>query len=402
MSIKIPCASNPLLDELDAEKLALAALLVGVSAGGMGAITAQAGAMKAKLDAMIPSVPEVPNFKNELNGLKGKKGVALAVAVAAIQSKWGDALPDVDIAGLAGSIAGGGGIADLAGAAGLPTDAAGLASAAGLGGGAALAVGAAVALAGGADVTDLASAAGLPTDAAGLAGAAGFDFCKDVPNIDATSIVNGKISGVKDKGAAITTAVAIPEKVKNLVPTVVSNETLPSSGTSAMPRKEIFSKFTEFKDNTLKPIEDAQKKDKIEAAKSASKMRKSPEIKSAFNKASAESLDITTFFNSGNATASDKKAIEKYFVEQNKASKANAVAKKFSKINTLSTKLDFNPDDLSSGDNGKVEWKEYVVKGGKLVTVKQKSESEVQGYIQGFASNKSVIAELNKYKGAIV
>lgn len=180
----INCSSNALLDTLNAKKEALNAKVAELQSAGAGAMAdlkAKSDEMKAALLAAVPEVAEIPNFKKELEELRGKTGAALVKAKADFKERWGDALPDVDIDGLMDKVT---------------------------------------------------AAASLVTGAAAnLAGAvaSNFDFCKDVPNIDAPKVsADGVVEEVKVKAAEPIVAADIPKKVEVVVPTVVAKEKLPS------------------------------------------------------------------------------------------------------------------------------------------------------------------------------
>ena len=166
----INCSSNSKLDALNAKKAELNAKigeLQSAGAGAMADVKAKADSMKAALLAAVPEPPVLPNFKKELEALKGKTGAALVKAKAAFKARWGDALPDIDIDGL--------------------------------------------------------------MDKVSAAASANFDFCKDVPNIDAPKVsAEGKVEEVKVKAAEPIVAADIPKKVEVVVPTVVAKEKLPS------------------------------------------------------------------------------------------------------------------------------------------------------------------------------
>jgi len=167
----INCSSNALLDTLNAKKDLLnskVAELQSAGAAAMADIQGKADAMKDSLLAAIPVPPAIPNFKKELDALKGKVGKELADAKAAFKERWGDALPDIDIDGMI------------------------------------------------ANATSL-----IPSP--------NFDFCKDVPNVEAPKVsADGKVEAVKVKAEEPIVAADIPKKVEVVVPTVVEKEKAPS------------------------------------------------------------------------------------------------------------------------------------------------------------------------------
>jgi|TARA_R110000744_G_scaffold118409_1_gene221153 hypothetical protein len=167
----INCSSNALLDTLNAKKNLLnskVAELQSAGAAAMEDLKAKADAMKDSLLAAIPVPPAIPNFKKELDALKDKVGAELAEAKAAFKERWGDALPDIDIDGMI------------------------------------------------ANATSL-----IPSP--------NFDFCKDVPNVEAPKVsADGKVEAVKVKAEEPIVAADIPKKVEVVVPTVVEKEKAPS------------------------------------------------------------------------------------------------------------------------------------------------------------------------------
>lgn len=188
--MSINCSNNPKLEALNAKKKELAdqaANLESQGAAAMADLTTKANAAKDSLLDMIPEIPAVPNFQAEIQALAGKVGQALIDAKAAFKKRWGDALPDVDIDDLMNKVS-----APVA------------------------AVGSVISGVVGA-VGDVVS---------GVAGAVEdkFDLCKDVPNVDAPEVVDGKVTKVKDKGPAPTTATEIPKVVEVVEPTVVEKE----------------------------------------------------------------------------------------------------------------------------------------------------------------------------------
>ncbi len=206
----INCSSNSKLDTLNAKKAELNAqvdAMQNAAQGQMGAamqaLNEKANAMKDALLDAVPEPPVLPNFKKELEELKGKVGADLARAKAAFKERWGDALPDVDVDGLMDKVSSAVSLVqnfeeDL-------TD----------------------------FVTGVASnvAGAVASGVSNLAGAAEekFDFCKDVPNIEAPEVSpEGKVEKVKVKAAEPTVAADIPKKVEEVVPTVVAKEKLPS------------------------------------------------------------------------------------------------------------------------------------------------------------------------------
>lgn len=202
----INCSSNSKLDTLNAKKAELNAqveAMQNAAKGEMGAameaLNTKANAMKDALLDAVPEPPVLPNFKKELEELRDKVGEDLSRAKAAFKERWGDALPDVDIDGLMSKVSG------------------------------------AVSLVQNfeEDLTDFVS--GAVSNIAGAAGDAlsgvadAFDFCKDVPNIEAPEVSpEGKVEKIKVKAAEPIVAADIPKKVEEVEPTVVAKEKLPS------------------------------------------------------------------------------------------------------------------------------------------------------------------------------
>lgn len=170
----INCSSNALLDTLNAKKDALNSKVNELQAAGAAAMAdlkAKADEMKDSLLAAVPVPPIIPNFKKELEELRGKVGKELAEAKAAFKERWGDALPDIDID----------------------------------------------------DLMDKVSAPASDQ----------FDFCKDVPNIEAPKVSpEGKVEQVKVKAEEPTVATDVPEKVEPVVPTVIEKEKQPTVSVS--------------------------------------------------------------------------------------------------------------------------------------------------------------------------
>ena len=187
----INCSSNALLDTLNQKKDELnnkIAELQSLGAAAMADIQAKADAMKDALLAAVPVPPAIPNFKKELEELRNKVGKELAEAKAAFKERWGDALPDIDIDGLMDKVSAAKSLIDNFEE----------------------------------DLTDFATGlAGKVTDK--------FDFCKDVPNIDAPKVSpEGKVEQVKVKAEEPVVAADIPKKVEPVVPTVIEKEKQPS------------------------------------------------------------------------------------------------------------------------------------------------------------------------------
>ncbi len=202
----INCSSNALLDTLNAKKEALNAKVAELSslgAAAMADLQAKADEMKDALLAAIPVPPVIPNFKKELEELRDKVGAELAEAKAAFKERWGDSLPDIDIDGMMEKVAAAKSLVDN-----FEEDLNDFVTGA---------------------VSNIAGAAGdALSDVAGAVEDK-FDFCKDVPNIEAPEVSpEGKVEKVKVKAAEPTVAADIPKKVEEVVPTVIEKEKEPS------------------------------------------------------------------------------------------------------------------------------------------------------------------------------
>ena len=211
-----------MLEKKQAELDALMSNLASQGSAAMATLKAKLDEVATALTDMIPELPEIPNFQKELQELAGKVGEDLAKAKAAFKERWGDALPDVDIDGLMSKVAAAGDA--------LGNIASGVEDAVG----------------------ELAGAAGnaLSGIASGVADA--FDFCKDVPNIDAPEVVDGKVTKVIDKGPEPTTPAEIPVVVEPVTPTIVAKEEQPSvSSVTEKPLKEIANAYIPF-ENEIK------------------------------------------------------------------------------------------------------------------------------------------------------
>ncbi len=283
----INCSSNALLDTLNAKKEALNAKVAELSSLGakaMADIAEKADEMKDALLSMMPEIPVIPNFKKELEELKGKVGAELAEAKAAFKERWGDALPDVDIDDLMDKVSGAvslvqnfeedlndfvtGAVSNIAGAAG---DA----------------------------LSDIAGAIAEP-----------FDFCKDVPNIDAPKVsADGKVEKVVDKGAEPTTPAEGPKKVEEVVPTVVQKENeVSSSGLIEKSYSELLDDLAPYRkeiDELIKPflppIKKFSKNEKV-----MSRNKKYKKLKEKYAKAD---LKESEYYNTV-ASSAEKKLIE--------------------------------------------------------------------------------------------
>lgn len=286
---KINCSSNGLLDTLNAKKDALAAKVGEIQAAGAAAladIKAKADEMKDSLLAALPDPPEFPNFKKELAELQGKVGKELADAKAAFKERWGKAMPDVDIDGLMEKVAAVQSLVENFEE----------------------------------NVIDLAT--GLAKKAADK-----FDFCKDVPNVDAPKVdEKGVVEQVKVKAEEPIVAKDIPVKVEPVVPTVVKKEVQKSSSPIVSVVEE---KPTETRQAIVANYDTAQYEIRkmIEARKhKMSKMLGEVDIALSHTKPFKKMIKrkeksgfetIIDYYNSGKAKKSEQKLIIEYYDHYN-------------------------------------------------------------------------------------
>ena len=268
----INCSSNALLDNLNAKKEALNAKVADLSALGakaMADIEAKAEDMKAALLSMMPEPPVIPNFKKELEALKGKTGAALVKAKAAFKERWGGALPDVDIDGL---------MEKVTAAASLVNNFE-------------------------EDLNDLVSGAASAAQKK-------FDFCKDVPNIEAPKVsADGIVEVVKVKAAEAIVAADIPKKVAEVVPTVIEKENeVSSSGLIEKSYSELLNDLAPYRkeiDKLIKPFLPAIKK----FSKNEKKMSRNKKYQKLIKKKAKSGLKTSEYYNTV-ASSAEKKLIE--------------------------------------------------------------------------------------------
>jgi hypothetical protein len=283
----INCSSNALLDTLNAKKEALnakVAELQSLGAAAMADLQAKANDMKDALLAAVPEPPVLPNFKKELEELKGKVGAELAEAKAAFKERWGDALPDVDIDDLMDKVSGAVSLVQN-----FEEDLNDFVTGA---------------------VSNIAGAAG---DAlSGIAGAAEekFDFCKDVPNIEAPEVSpEGKVEKVKVKAAEPTVAADIPKKVEEVVPTVVQKENeVSSSGLIEKSYSELLDDLAPYRkeiDELIKPFLPAIKK----FSDNEKKMSRNKKYQKLVKKKAKSGLKTSEYYNTV-ASSAEKSLIE--------------------------------------------------------------------------------------------
>ena len=274
----INCSSNSKLDALNAKKAELNAKVAELQSAGASAmadVKAKADSMKAALLAAVPEPPVLPNFKKELEALKGKTGAALIKAKADFKARWGGALPDVDIDGLMDKVT---------------------------------------------------AAASLVTGAAAnLAGAAAskFDFCKDVPNIDAPKVsATGVVEVVKVKAAEPTVAADIPKKVAEVVPTVIEKENeVSSSGLIEKSYSELLNDLAPYRkeiDKQIEPFLPAIKK----FSKNEKKMSRNKKYQKLIKKKAKSGLKTSEYYNTV-ASSAEKKLIEEKWQYWNEGKEAH-------------------------------------------------------------------------------
>lgn len=318
--MSIDCSSNSKLEALNAKKAELEsqiANLASVGSAGMAALKAKADEMISALTDMIPSVPEIPNFKKELQELAGKGEKELAEAKAAFKARWSDALPDVDIDGLMNKVS----------ALTIP---------------------------------------GIPND---------FDLCKDVPNIDAPEIVDGKVTKVVDKGPEPTTPVEAPAVAEAVTPTIVSREKQPTvSGLSIKARQELLDGALAFEDEVAQYNKtqkfDATMKKWINSSNKIKKKRAYQKIKKKITKLNIKESE---FYNT-QASSSEKNLIEQYWTGFDEAKKARAQKKRVSMVYAFwnfSRHLDDPNDDINEpadtlGTQPIQTWSNPIYEGGKI------------------------------------
>ena len=280
----INCSSNSKLDALNAKKAELNAKVAELQSAGASAmadVKAKADSMKAALLAAVPEPPVLPNFKKELEELKSKTGAALAKAKAAFKERWGDALPDVDIDCLMEKV----------------TAAASL-------------------------VNNFQENLNDLVSGAASAAQKKFDFCKDVPNIDAPKVsATGVVEKVVDKGPEPTTPAEGPKKVEEVVPTVVQKEkTVSSSGLIEKSYSELLNDLAPYRkeiDKLIEPFLPAIKK----FSKNEKKMSRNRNYQRLIKKKAKTGLKTSEYYNTV-ASSAEKKLIEEKWQYWNEGKEA--------------------------------------------------------------------------------
>lgn len=275
----INCSSNALLDTLNKKKDELnnkIAELQSLGAAALADIQAKADAMKDALLSAVPEPPAIPNFKKELEELKGKVGKELAEAKAAFKERWGDALPDVDIDGLMNKIT-------------LPS---------------------------------------LNLD---------FDFCKDVPNIDAPEVVDGKVTKVIDKGPEPTTPAEVPVVVEPVTPTIVAKEKEPSvSGLTTKSYSELLEAVQPY-DDAIAALKDSYFRPLYEWTNRSTKVKKKRAWKKLDTFVKNLKMKYVEYYNSEFATSEEKKLIDEFYLGYGEATRALAARKRIDVVDAYYT-----------------------------------------------------------------
>lgn len=340
----INCSSNALLDTLNAKKEALNAKVAGLQSLGakaMGDIAKAADEMKDALLAAIPEPPVIPNFKKELDELKDKVGKELAEAKAAFKERWGDALPDIDIDGLMDKVSAakslvdnfeedlndfvGGAVSNITGAAG---DA-------------------------------LSDIAGGIEDK--------FDFCKDVPNIDAPKVsADGKVEKVVDKGAEPTTPADGPKKIEEVVPTVIAKEKQVSeSGLIEKSYSELLDDLAPYRkeiDELIAPFWPAVEK----FAKGEKKMSRNRKYKTLKVKIAKANLKESEYYNTV-ASSAEKELIEEKWQYWNEAKSAS-----------------YNKRLISSYYTFHVRGQQAAIDGMESLVAQQEADPNAEGHVMHY------------------
>lgn len=296
--MSIDCSKNPKLEALEAKQSELDNLINGLAsagAAGMSALNEAANSMVSALQDMMPTIPEVPNFKKEIQALSGLTGEALVKAKADFKAKWGDALPDVDIDGMMANVS-------------------------------------------------------RPNIPSLNLNAPSFDLCKDVPNIDAPEIVDGKVTKVKDKGPEPTTPTGPPATANPVESTIVAKELQPSaSGRTTRGIIEITDDYNEYKKEVLDLYNSYWTPEHRAHTKFVYKEKKKRDYKKLRKR--MEKLGFqknAEFYNSGEATEKEKKLLENIFANYGPTQKAYREAQL---IKSLSGWYDqFRYSDTFEGD----------------------------------------------------
>jgi hypothetical protein len=378
----INCSSNGLLDTLNAKKKelndnieALQGKAGAAMEGALATLKAKGDAMKDSLLVAVPVPPAIPNFKKELDALKGKVGKELADAKAAFKERWGDALPDIDIDGLMDKVSAAKSLVDNFDE----------------------------------NLNDLAT---------GLAGkvADKFDFCKDVPNIEAPKVSpEGKVEVVKVKAEEPIVAADIPKKVEVVVPTVVEKEKAPSvkptvtvssaelaNAKSAM-RREIDFFLREFRTKKSEAA-DLMARAKIDT-KAWDKIRNDQ------RNATVNGLGLMEYYNTGQGRKGYQILIKNYLISKVEAEKWNTIIQACLTLNRAYAAHGTGDRFQETLQNYKANlnrFLEEVVEDGKIaqgtsvLTLRTVTgyDSTLQAYADILVKHATIIEQIESYRNA--
>ena len=367
----INCSSNALLDTLNQKKDELnnkIAELESLGAAAMADIQAKADAMKDSLLAAIPVPPAIPNFKKELEELRNKVGKELAEAKAAFKERWGDALPDIDIDGLMDKVSAAKSLIDNFDE----------------------------------NLNDLATGlAGKVTDK--------FDFCKDVPNIDAPEVVDGKVTKVIDKGPEPTTPAEVPVVVETVTPTIVAKEKEPSvSGLTTKSYSELLEAkqpyddaIATFKDSYLPPLKEWTDRVKM--------LKKTKMWKKLDKRILRKKMKYAEYYNS-EADDTEKKLIDDYYSGYGEATKASAARKRIDLVDAYYSLLQFEDtwSDYTEATalnsilrNKEVKKVRFSLNNKLIITTEEFNTKEVDSQVKSiFQQYEKEIIEYQNYRAA--
>ena len=384
----INCSSNALLDTLNAKKDALNAKvgeLSSLGAAAMADLQAKADDMKDALLAAVPEPPVIPNFKKELEELRDKVGEDLARAKAAFKERWGDSLPDVDIDGMMENVSAmGSALGDLAG--------------------------------------------GVEDALSGIAGgvADAFDFCKDVPNVEAPEVSpEGKVEKIKVKAAEPTVAADIPKKVEEVEPTVIEKEKEPSVSPTVEVSAADLKEAKDQKSRELNEYRDTYKDLQTEATQSVLTILlkgardDDATVSSAMDstwqsidsiagrmisRAKLEGVSNIDYYNSGKRRKLDRRIFKQYIIARSEEAKFKEYNGQLLRLNRMIAYNSYMPNGLE-GEAKEIE--AYMNK--KIVIVKEEGDALVEttpgghdgvitGYVAVIEKHKQIMKDLYAYK----
>ena len=362
----INCSSNSALEALNAKKEALAGKIGELKAAGaaaMGDLKAKADEMKDSLLAALPDPPEFPNFKKELAELQGKVGKELADAKAAFKERWGKAMPDVDIDGLMEKVA---------------------------------------------VVQDLVenfeeNAIDLATGLAKKA-ADKFDFCKDVPNVEAPKVdANGVVEQVKVKAEEPTVAADIPVKVEVVEPTVVAKEKEPSVSYTVKKPVDELARARENMRMSVKRFLSKYTHGRTTADNKLKEKKREKWYSKVSKKAGKKGLTLIEYYNSGSAKSGDKTEIREYIIVETYKYNMNLVVQNIMAVNRA-----FSSHGSGEAFNSALALiKDKLSKSTRVVSEKGDSisintgesyEKVLQEYADLLKEHEEIISDLEKYK----